>query len=231
MNNALLFITSGIISFCVYFLLLITLIFTFFRQEPTHYSSLQESALALNAISIEAIIDDNPSPAKNKQDSSLNNPLAGSGIKDMFSKIDSDTPTQNTPIGDDREKLEQNTKTDKLKELQSSTQELQNKLNSLSNLTISTDTSQNDGEYDEWYAQIEKIMLQQWQKTFSIEEKMQALVYIRIANNGDFSYNIVKYSGNVAFDDSLKAMLEECRQMRFPPHPKGSKEIATTFKN
>ncbi len=230
MNNALLFITSGIISFCIYCLLLIALVFTFFYQKPTHYSSLLESTLTLNAISVEAIIDDKPTPALNKQDSSTNNPLAGSGIKDMFSKIDSDIPSQNSPIGDDREKLEQNTK-DKLKELQSSAQELQNKLNSLSNLTISTDTSQNDGEYDEWYAQIEKIMLQQWQKTFSIEEKMQALVYIRIANNGDFSYNIVKYSGNVAFDDSLKAMLEECKQMRFPPHPKGSKEIATTFKN
>ncbi|WP_300958108.1 energy transducer TonB, partial [uncultured Helicobacter sp.] len=140
-------------------------------------------------------------------------------------------PSQNAPIGDNREKIEQNAKVEKIKELQSSAETLQNKLNALSNLTISTNSAQNDGEYDEWYAQIEKIMLQQWQKTFYVEEKLQALVHISIADNGNFSYKIVKYSGNAVFDDSLKSMLEECTHLHFPPHPKGKKEIATTFKN
>lgn len=230
MNNTLLFITSGIISFCIYFLILVSLIFTFFYSNPTHYSSLRESAISLNAISIEAIIYDKPTPSESKTPT-LNNPLAGSGIKDMFDKIDSNVPSQNAPIGDNREKIEQNAKVEKIKELQSSAETLQNKLNALSNLTISTNSAQNDGEYDEWYAQIEKIMLQQWQKTFYVEEKLQALVHISIADNGNFSYKIVKYSGNAVFDDSLKSMLEECTHLHFPPHPKGKKEIATTFKN
>ena len=164
MNNALLFITSGIISFCIYFLLIIALVFTLFHSNPTHYSSLKESSLALHAISIEAIIDDKPTPSQNKQTAS-NNPLAGSGIKDMFDKIDSDTPSQNTPIGDNREKIEQNSKEQQLKDLQASAESLQNKLNTLSNLTISANSNQSDGEYDEWYAQIEKMMFQQWQQT------------------------------------------------------------------
>ena len=214
MNNALLFITSGIISFCIYFLLIIALVFTLFHSNPTHYSSLKESSLALHAISIEAIIDDKPTPSQNKQTAS-NNPLAGSGIKDMFDKIDSDTPSQNTPIGDNREKIEQNSKEQQLKDLQASAESLQNKLNTLSNLTISANSNQSDGEYDEWY----------------VEEKLQALVHIRITENGIFSYKVVKYSGNAVFDDSLKAMLEECTQIHFPPHPKGKREIAITFKN
>ena len=123
MNNALLFITSGIISFCIYFLLIIALVFTLFHSNPTHYSSLKESSLALHAISIEAIIDDKPTPSQNKQTAS-NNPLAGSGIKDMFDKIDSDTPSQNTPIGDNREKIEQNSKEQQLKDLQASAESL-----------------------------------------------------------------------------------------------------------
>lgn len=230
MNNALLFITSGIISFCIYFLLIIALVFTLFHSNPTHYSSLKESSLALHAISIEAIIDDKPTPSQNKQTAN-NNPLAGSGIKDMFDKIDSDTPSQNTPIGDNREKIEQNSKEQQLKDLQASAESLQNKLNTLSNLTISANSNQSDGEYDEWYAQIEKMMFQQWQQTFYVEEKLQALVHIRITENGIFSYKVVKYSGNAVFDDSLKAMLEECTQIHFPPHPKGKREIAITFKN
>lgn len=229
MNNALLFITSGIISFCAYFLIIIALVFSIFRSNPTHYSAFNESALALHAISIEAILDDKPTPSKSPKPA-INNPLAGSGIKDMFDKIDSDLPSQNAAIGDDREKVEQNSKEQKLKELQSSAESLQNKLNSLSNLTISANTNQSDGEYDEWYAQIEKIMFEQWQ-VFNIEEKLQALVHIRIADNGIFSYKVVKYSGNIAFDDSIKTALEECTRISFPPHPKGKKEIAITFKN
>ncbi len=230
MNNALLFIASGIISLCIYCFIIIAFVFTLFIS-PIHYSSLKESAISLNAISIEAIIDDKPTPSITKNPSSTNNPLAGSGIKDMFDKIDSNELSQNTPIGDNRDKVEQNAKEQKIKDLQSTAQELQNKLNTLSNLTISTNSTKSDGEYDEWYAQIEKIIHQKWQQTFYIEDKMQALVHIRIADNGVFSYKIVKYSSNVAFDDSLKTMLEECTQMHFPPHPKGTREIAITFKN
>ncbi|WP_334085723.1 TonB C-terminal domain-containing protein [Helicobacter typhlonius] len=230
MNNALLFITSGIISFCIYSLLIIALVFTLFRSNPTHYAALNESALSLHAISIEAIIDDKPTPSKSSQPA-LNSPLAGSGVKDMFSKIDSDIPAQNAEIGDNREKVEQNSKEQKLKDLQASAESLQKQLNTLSNLTISANTNQSDGEYDEWYAQIEKMMFQQWQQTFYVEEKLQALVHIVITSNGNFSYKVVKYAGNVAFDDSLKAMLEECIKIHFPPHPKGKREIAITFKN
>ena len=232
MNNAIVFVTSGIIAVCTYTLLLIALIFTFFVSTPIHYSSLKDSEIALHSISIEAIIDDKPTPQPDKQTSASSNPLAGSGIKDIFDKIDSSQPSQNSPIGDNRDKTEQNApKNESLENLKSATQELQNKLNSLSNLTISTDSNQGEGEYDEWYAQIEKILYQRWQQTMFIEESVSAIIHIRITNNGVFSYKVVKYSGNSAFDDSLKAMLEECTQTKFPPHPKGSREIAITFKN
>lgn len=230
-NNILLLFTSGVISICSYILLLLALFFTLFSNLPIHYSSLQESSIALNAISIEAIIDEKPTPSPNNKPSLANSPLAGSGIKDMFNRIDSSVPTQNIPMGDNREKVEQNSKEKKLQALQSATQELQNKLNSLSNLTISTDSLQSDGEYDEWYAQIEKMIATQWQQSLLIEEKVQAVVHIRISSNGAFSYRVIKYSQNIAFDDSLKAMLEECVHISFPPNPKGTKEIAITFSN
>lgn len=64
--------------------------------------------ITLNAISIEAIIDDSPTPSKvDKKPASVNNPLAGFGIKDMFDRIDSKQPSQNTQIGDNRDKVEQ----------------------------------------------------------------------------------------------------------------------------
>lgn len=228
--NPILFITSGIISLSIYLLIIIALVFTLF-YSPIHYSDIKESSISLNAISIEAIIDDANLKSNQDKKATSNSPLAGSGIKDMFDRIDSETTSQKEPIGDNREKIEQNVKEQKVQDLHSATQEIQNKLLSLSNLTISTNNSQNDGEYDQWYAQIEKIMHQQWQKTFYVEDKLQALVHIRISENGIFSYKVVKYSGDVAFDDSLKTMLEECTQIHFPPHPKGKKEIATTFKN
>lgn len=232
MNNALLFVASGIIAICTYCFLLITLIFSFI-STPTHYSSLKDSMIALNAISIEAIIDDNPTPSKvDKKPANVNNPLAGSGIKDMFDRIDSKQPSQNTQIGDNRDKVEQNaSNNERLENLKAATQEIQNKLDTLSNLTISTDSHHTDGEYDEWYAEIEKILYQRWQQTAYIEEKLAAVIHIRITNNGVFSYKVVKYSGNLAFDDSLKMMLEECTKKHFPPHPKGNKDIAITFKN
>lgn len=228
MNNIVLFITSGVISSCIYALLLLMLLFSFFNA-PAHYSAFKDSMLSLESISIEAIIADSPTPAKDN--SPTNNPLAGSGIKDMFKQVDSNMPSQEAEIGDDREKIEQNVKDKKLEALQSATQNLQNTINAISNLTISANAS-SDGEYDEWYAKIEEIMLKQWQKTFSTTEKRQALVHIKIAPSGAFSYKIIKYSGDVVFDEALSAMLEECRQMTFPAHPKGgTKEIATTFKN
>lgn len=230
MGNTLLFVASGVIAVCVYCLVLISLVFTFFHSTPTHYASLRESTLSLNAISIEAIIDDKPLVAQNKPHTS-NNPLAGSGIKNMFSQIDSDIPSRNAPVGDDREKLEQNAKEQKYKDLQAKTQEIQNKINALSNLTVSTNSNQSDGEYDPWYAEIEKMILSKWQKAFYTEDKLQALVHIRIADNGSFSYKVVKYSGNVEFDDSIQSMLDECTHISFPPHPKGKREIATTFRN
>lgn len=232
MNASLLFITSGLIAICTYLFLIITLVFVFFNSQPTHYSLLKESTLSLNAISIEALIDETHKFETNKEKLiPLNNPLAGSGIKNMFEKIDKNQISQNEPIGDNREQTEQNIKNKKLQELQSATQNLQNKLDSLSNLTISTDSKQGDGEYDEWYAKIEKILRKQWKQTFYNGENLSAVFHIRISRDGVFSYKVIQYAGNLAFDNSLKTMLEQCTQMQFPPHPKGAKEIAITFKD
>lgn len=231
MNNSIvLFVTSGIISLCIYCLLLIALVFTLFSAIPTHYSSLKDSMLSLEAISVDAIIDGDNSPAPSDKSSGKNSPLSGSGIKNLFDKVDSKAPSKESPLGDDRELSEQNTKEDS-QDAQARTKELRDKLKSLSNLNVSSKSNQSDGEYDEWYAEIESMIHQQWQESIFIEEKVMAIAHIHIKNNGVFSYKIVKYSGNVAFDDSLKSMLEECKQIHFPPHPDGSREIAITFKN
>lgn len=232
MNAPFLLITSGLIAICTYLFLIVALVFMFFSSQPTHYSSLKESTLSLNAINIEALIDekDKLEPSKEKL-VPPSNPLSGSGIKNMFEKIDKNQISQNEPIGDNREQTEQNIKNKKLQELQSATQNLQDKLSSLSNLTISVDSTQGDGKYDEWYAQIEQILHKQWKQTFYSGENLSAVFHIRITKDGVFSYKVIQYAGNLAFDSSLKTMLEQCTQMRFPPHPKGTKEIAITFKD
>lgn len=228
----LLFIASGMIAVCTYLFLIIALVFILLDSQPTHYSSFKESTISLNAINIDAIITQEPTPVPTKEQAAIpNNSLAGSGIKNMFEKIDQDQISRDQPIGDNRKQTEQNIKNKKLQELQNASQDIQNKLNSLSNLTITTESTQGDGKYDEWYAQIEKILYRQWQQTFFSDKQLTAIIHIKITASGVFSYKVIQYSSDLAFDNSLKTMLEQCTKMQFPPHPKGTKEIAITFKD
>lgn len=231
MNNAILFFTSGIISICSYCLLLLLLIWTFLSPLPTRYSSLEDSQLALESISIEAIIESTPSKGIDNSLKSASTPLAGSGIKDMFERIDNAKASQSL-VGDNREQVEKNeTQNEQIQQILNAAQSLQQSTQSLSNITISSESSSSDGEYDEWYAEVERIVKQQWQQAFYAESKLQSTIHIKISKNGSFSYKVVKYSGNQAFDDSLKEALLRCQQLHFPPHKSGEREIAMIFKN
>jgi protein TonB len=81
--------------------------------------------------------------------------------------------------------------------------------------------SSNNGVYDKFRGEVQKILYENWQDTIDTVSGNSATVEIYIDKNGDFSYKIVKLSYNNEFNSKLVDFLEEMRDKEFPPFTEG----------
>ena len=223
--NIIMFVASGIIAFCLYALLLLVFVGAFHTQ-PTKYTTLQESAITIQTIDIQAYLDLAP---KQEPKAPTTNPLEGSGIKDMFAQIDANSFAKSQEIADDREKYAQNAK--KLNELAQQSKDLQQQLHDLNTtITIQNEsTQQDDGKYDEWFANISKILLAHWDKRSRfLARDLEGIVVFEINTQGKMHYMVKRYTLDNTFDEALDATLKELETYPFPP-PKQSKSFSVSF--
>ncbi|MDO7252756.1 TonB C-terminal domain-containing protein [Helicobacter cappadocius] len=234
MNTKKLFILSGIFSVAIYFIVIFSLIFGFNLSNPKRYVSKSDTSIE-QSISIDAIVS---SFEKQDQEDKGGSPVEGTGIKDIFSSIDSETqPTDE--ISDNRDEIAKNLELNKkrkkaFEEIQGNLQNINSKLQNIRNKTIDIksqtpkpDTS--DGLYDEWFSKVYKILYSKWNASFY--QNASVSVLLTITDNGDFSYKILRYSRYDEYNKSVQALLDSLQGKKFPPYPKGkSISIEVNFK-
>lgn len=173
----------------------------------------------------------------------FSSPVAGSGVKSLFEKVDSSNPPikEEDEVYDDRPLFSANSiQSRNYVYSQSNSQELAKETSKLKNtleqiwekeLEIKSSPPQDlsDGKYDEWFAKVKNILYAKWDNHFY--ESVSIVVYITITNQGKFSYRIIKKSKNSSYNTYMQNLLETLRQESFPPYPKGDqKSIEVTFK-
>jgi hypothetical protein len=90
--------------------------------------------------------------------------------------------------------------------------------------------TQSTKDKDPYYSKIYEILSSKWHPVLIIDE-MYAKVLVTIYSNGEFDYKFLQYSGNIAFDDSLKKFLEGEKLNKYPTHNKGVKtDIEVIFR-
>ncbi len=122
----------------------------------------------------------------------------------------------------------------KIKDLQGSLQNMNKMLEKMdASIDIKAEEvlpNQDSGLYDEWIAEIYKILYKNW--NFSFYEKTTISVLVKISKDGDFSYSILKYSQYDEYNQKAKIMLDGLEKEYFPPYPKGdSINIVVNFKS
>ncbi|PAF44211.1 TonB C-terminal domain-containing protein [Helicobacter sp. 11S02596-1] len=224
MNTRILFICSGFFAFLLYFLILAFLIFGFDFSNPLKYVFKTDTQIE-QSIAIDAILDTS-SESQNTEDGG--NPLEGTGIKDIFSSIDSKvSPDQ--AVSDNRDQVAKNLALKKqrqkiLERLESDMKDINSKLETIKNKTIDIqsqnpkpDTS--DGLYDQWFGEVYKILYSKWKLSFYKNASVSVL--LTITDTGDFSYRILRYSPYDDYNQSVESLLKSLKNQKFPPYPKG----------
>jgi len=85
-----------------------------------------------------------------------------------------------------------------------------------SSKNVSMNNSKN--EQDPYFSKIYQMLSSGWRPTI-FENNLKAKVNIVIFNNGKFSYKFIQYSGNIGFDNQLKAFLSNETRKSYPVSP------------
>ncbi len=116
---------------------------------------------------------------------------------------------------------------DKLKKVNQKLEKLSASINIVAKEIL---PNQDKGKYDEWIAEIYKILYENWD--FSFYQKTSISVLVKITNRGDFSYSILRYSQFDEYNEKIQAMLQRLEKERFPPYPNGEViSIEVNFKS
>lgn len=228
-DEFLLFVSSGMIAFCLMAFLAFGL-FTALVIQPTKYTSISESAITIESIDLQAYLDINKTE-QIQEESPKNNPLEGLGVSEMFENIDSDIEPKSEDIADNREKIAQNTDVKKLEKLIEQSKNIQEQLNAMDTIAIANSQDSNEGEFDEYYAQIKQIIQKQWDsnKTF-LPPDLVGVALIHINEKGQMTYSVKRYSQDNNFDSTLDSVLRSLKDYPFPP-PKKTRSIDIQFKS
>lgn len=172
----------------------------------------------------------------------FSSPVAGSGVKKLFEKVDSaNPPVREEEVYDNRPTFSANSIQSKnyaytqqdSGELAKETSKLKDTLEKIwekeLEMTSTPPQDLSDGKYDEWFASVKKILYAKWDNHFY--ESVSIVVYITITDQGNFSYRIISKSKNSSYNTYMQNLLDSLCKEKFPPYPKGSqKSIEVTFK-
>lgn len=169
-------------------------------------------------------------------------PTVGTDVKKLFEKVDSDLPPvqEEEVIEDPRPTFSANSIKSKEYTYEKSNQEIQEETSRLKNvleqmwekeLEVTSPSPQDmiEGKYDEWFAEVKKILYAKWNNHFY--ESVAIVVNISITDEGKFSYRIITYSKNPSYNTYMEGLLNSLTQENFPPYPKGRRaDIEVVFK-
>lgn len=169
-------------------------------------------------------------------------PTVGNDVKKLFEKVDHDLPPvqEEDIVEDDRPTFSANSIQSKEYSYEQNNQNIQEETSRLKNvleqmwekeLEVTSPNPQDmiEGKYDEWFAEVKKILYAKWNNHFY--ESVAIVVNISITNEGKFSYRIITYSKNASYNAYMEGLLQSLTQESFPPYPKGKKaDIEVVFK-
>lgn len=123
---------------------------------------------------------------------------------------------------------------EKIKDLQNTIQNVNKTLEKMDSAIDIKNTEalpqQDQGLYNDWIAEVYKILYKNW--NFSFYQKTSISVLVKISNDGDFSYSILRYSQYDEYNEKIKQMLDNLKDEHFPPYPKGkTMVIRVNFKS
>lgn len=243
MGSAILHFSSAVIAFCSYGLLLLFLLFypNTHKNYPMHYSASKQTVFNID-VSLD-FTSQNPQIEKKEKkqekesppakESASRTPHVGIGLNELFSQVEAKTPikkeTKPSDIHDEsaRKRRGEHSKEEKQPSVvQENLKKILADTRIKNSLTFSTPA----GEYDEFYAKISEILHSRWNPA-GFTSREESKVIITITSRGDFSFHVLKRSGNSAFDSALLEFLEQLREVEFPPFSRGEKsDIEVTFK-
>ncbi|MCI5968762.1 energy transducer TonB [Helicobacter sp.] len=241
MARNLLFLTSGSISIFCYAIIIALLLWRLntASQPPKAYTAFQETTFNVDFIEeikpkkevkvtqrkIEKKVEEIPI----KKESASVSPNMGVGINDLFKQVESKMPVKSTKPPSQNDKIANNKKAKESVQRESLDDELEKIMADLNTQeTLSFVTPK--GEYDAFYAKVHAILAQNWNPMRTLIEHFSE-VAITIDAQGNFSYVIVKRSGDLKFDEALQGFLDIMRTREFPPYEGGnSTKIMVTFK-
>jgi protein TonB len=240
-NNSRLFFFSGFISLLFYVLLLATIAyFLAFKEEiapvfstpaETHYTiELQE---VVKKQEDKIVIKDvkKPKPViKEKKVLKKEGSLSvkeKTSFKSLFKDLDP-TLQKTTKKAEvqtkDRTEVASRKYGQKVynKETSKSTSEIMKQLDDIKKSTVIDKT---DGQYNEYYAKIKKILTTKYNRAIRIKGEYEAVVNVTIDNLGNLSYQIVKLSSDSSYNTQLKIFLDQMRLEKFPPYEGGIETV------
>lgn len=95
--------------------------------------------------------------------------------------------------------------------------------------SVSLNSSNSSGEFDEFKGKIQEILQSHWASTIDTIDGSSANVKIIIDKNGNFSYDIVNLSYNNTFNEKLLAFLQQMQKVQFPKNDKNVPFLNITF--
>ena len=240
MGNAVLHLSSAVIAFCSYGLLVMFLLFCANapRKNPIRYADLKQTTYDVSLEfapegSSEVLKKEKTKEIPEASESASRTPKVGIGLNQLFAQVEA-----SAPIKEEAKPSDMHDKSAKKRQSERTTQEkqpdaIQENLKKIltgtrikNSLTFSTPA----GEYDEFYAKISEILHSRWNPAgFAPGEESK--VIITITSAGGFSFHISKKSGNSTFDSALLEFLEQLKEVEFPPFLRGEKtDIEVIFK-
>lgn len=169
-------------------------------------------------------------------------PVVGSDVKKLFEKVDNDLPLvqEEDIVEDERPTFSANSIQSKEYSYEQDNQKIEEETSRLKNvleqmwekeLEVTSPSPQDmiEGKYDEWFAEVKKILYTKWNNHFY--ESVAIVVNISITDEGKFSYRIITYSKNPSYNTYMEGLLQSLTQEVFPPYPKGKRaDIEVVFK-
>lgn len=239
---------SAIIAICIYvlFIFLIVLYLKNDALEVDKFSAMpKETSIELDFV----VENNNPKEEMQKQEileatentiqdkSSSTDPKSMSDLKSLFSNV-SDIGTKKV-TQDEIKEQSTNHQMSRFKsklDVEKTTQQIElSKLVDIKNNTNNSKSStiaSSKGNFDEYYSMINTYILRKWYN-FPLITDVNYLVVanITIDSNGNFSFVMLKYSGDNRVDEAIKHFLKNQILEKYPVSPdKVTKTIRVNFK-
>jgi periplasmic protein TonB len=239
MQNKFSFIVSGVIAFSIYIFLFFIVLFYIMSPTPKTYNIKPTSTvLELDMIvekSEKKMVERKQEKKIEKEEVQEKTASASNekrpDLKSLFANVKEKAPTvAKEEVNNVTKSLDPKRFKSKFeKEKKSSNVKIDKLLEDEKTTTNAKSTNATKGEEsDEYFSQVQEL-LSAW---MPIGSELKAVVLVMIDLNGRFDYRFVTKSGDDAFDTSLKAFLEEQKNVAYPKPTKDKNiKINVDFKS